>query len=328
MATYLIKRGRRWFAVLEIPKALRAELGKVRFVKATGLTSYTAAQRRVGPIIAAWQAKIAQARAKQDGGEDDDPAYWRRWLAKAKTEDEREVALSALDDKAYWIGTAGVEAGQSPYRDPDAIQFYAEATTIALLDHLEGWIKSARVTPGTSDRRRADVKRFAETFPTVQAVTRKDAQRWITGLLNNEGLAPATVRRMLSELRLFWKWLQAEGTVADSNEPFSRIEVRLGQHNGPPKREHFEPSDIVRLLRASIDRREAHLADMITLAMYTGARLNEIAALKVTSVTGDFFTISTSKTMQDAAASLSSPSWRRLFNASSSTAETAICSLD
>ena len=35
---------------------------------------------------------------------------------------------------------------------------------------------------------------------------------------------------------------------------------------------------------------------MIRLAMYSGARLNEIAALKITSVTGDFFTISASKT--------------------------------
>ncbi len=297
MATYLLRRSRRYYAVLEIPKALRPVLGgHRRFIKALDTASFAAAQRRVGPIIAGWQHEIAEARAKQDGGDDDDPAYWRRWLAKAKTPAERDVALSALDDKAYWIGAAGVEAGQSPYRDPDAIKFYAEATAIPLPDHLEDWIGSARVSAGVSDRRRSDVKRFAETFPTVQAVNRKEVQRWVTALFNDHRLAPATVRRMLSVMRLYWRYLQSAGAASESEEPFNRIAVaKQTAHNGPPKREHFEPSDVVNLLKAANDRRDAQLADMIRLAMYSGARLNEITALKVTDVKDGYFEITASK---------------------------------
>jgi integrase len=51
----------------------------------------------------------------------------------------------------------------------------------------------------------------------------------------------------------------------------------------------------VRLLQASIDQREAHLADMIRLAMYSGARLNEIASLKVADVKDGYFEITASR---------------------------------
>jgi hypothetical protein len=129
-----------------------------------------------------------------------------------------------------------VEVGTDPKKDPEAIAFYFAATAIPLPDQLEDWIRSARVSAGVSDRRRSDVKRFAETFPTVQTVTRKEVQRWVTALLNDHHLAPATVRRMLSVLRLYWRYLQSQGAASESEEPFSRIGIaKQTAHNGPTK---------------------------------------------------------------------------------------------
>lgn len=47
----------------------------------------------------------------------------------------------------------------------------------------------------------------------------------------------------------------------------------------------FRPEDIARIYQAAIDNDDQPLADIIALGAYTGARINELACLKVTDVT-------------------------------------------
>ncbi len=77
MPTYLQKRVNRWYAVLEIPVALRSLFGKPRFVQSLETESRAVAERRVLPVVSAWKKEIATAR---DEPVDDDAAYWRRRL--------------------------------------------------------------------------------------------------------------------------------------------------------------------------------------------------------------------------------------------------------
>ncbi len=91
MPSYLQKRRRRWYAVLEIPKSLRPRFhGKVRFVQSLETDSQTVAERRVMPVVVAWKKEIATARNEPV---DDDAAYWRRALRNAKTEEQRQLIL-------------------------------------------------------------------------------------------------------------------------------------------------------------------------------------------------------------------------------------------
>jgi integrase len=283
MASYLQKRRLRWYAVLEIPVELRKAIGRVRFVQSLKTDSYAVAQRRAGPHVLSWKHQIA--KAKGDGGDGDDAAYWQRALHE-KTGVEREALLEALEDKAYWIGAVNVEhIGTPPTSDPGARQFYADATALPLLSHIQDWLNASSVTARVGDRRRAVLEGFAATFATVQEVTRAGAQRWVAKLLNEDGLTPGTVRWMLSVLRIYWRFLQSMGAVGESNEPFSRIEVgRQNERNGRAKREHFGPSDVVKLLRLAEESDDPDLADLIRLGMWSGARIEELCSLRIHDV--------------------------------------------
>ncbi len=203
MPTYLQKRRRRWYAILEIPKALRPRFGKPRFVQSLETDSRTVAERRVSPVVTAWKHQIAHAR---DEPVDDDAAYWRRKLRNAKDEEHRQSILMQIDYVAWDIGAINVEnVGDQPSSDPEAQRFYASATgqLVSFTEHLDEWLSTSRTTAKTQDIQRSDVNRFAATFAMVQDVQRPDVRRWITKLMNdgNRPLTPKTVQRILSALR-------------------------------------------------------------------------------------------------------------------------------
>ena len=63
MPRYLQKRRRRWYAIMEIPKALRQKFGKPRFVQSLKTDSQKVAETRAYPLIAEWKKAIELARS-------------------------------------------------------------------------------------------------------------------------------------------------------------------------------------------------------------------------------------------------------------------------
>ena len=298
MATYLQKRRRRWYAVLEIPRDLRPVLGKSRFVQSLQTDSYTVAGRRVLPVITGWKKEIAAARNEPV---DDDAAYWHRSLRNAKTEDERKTIMDRIEYAAWDIGATNVDKiGDPPSSDPEAQRFYARATGVLVpfMEHLDEWISTSRATAKTRDMQRSDVKRFAKDFQMVQDVERPDVRRWITALMNDDGLKPKTVQRILSALRGYWRYLQSIDVANEDHEPFSKLDVaRQSKLTGPRSaRQPFEPSEVVKLLEAATERGDNNLADLIRLGMWTGCRIEELCALKVEQVKDEYFSIRDAKT--------------------------------
>ncbi len=299
MPSYLQKRRRRFYAVLEIPKALRPQFGnKPRFVQSLETDSRTVAERRVMPVVVAWKKEIATARNEPV---DDDAAYWRRALRNAKTEEQRQTILEQIDYAAWDIGALNVDQiGERPSSDPEARRFYASATgqLVSFTEHLDEWLATSRATAKTQDMQRFDVKRFAAKFAIVQDVTRPEVRRWITGLMNDDGLTPKTVQRILSALRGYWRYLQSIEVAGEDDEPFSKLDVARQNKRTEPrsKRQPFEPADVVKLLDAAIERGDDRLADLIRLGMWTGCRIEELCALKVEQVKGDHFAVGEAKT--------------------------------
>ncbi len=298
MPSYLQKRRRRWYAILEIPKALRPRFGKPRFVQSLETDSRTVAERRVMPVVVAWKKEIATARNEPV---DDDAAYWRRALRNARTEDQRKAILEQIDMMAWDIGATNVEnIGESPSSDPEARRFHSVATgsIVSFTEHLDEWQATSHATAKTKDMQRSDVQRFAAKFAMVQEVTRPEVRRWITGLMNDDGLAPKTVQRILSALRGYWRYLQSIGVAGEDHEPFSKLDVaRQNKRNQPRSaRQPFEPADVVKLVDAAIARADDQLADLIRLGMWTGCRIEELCPLKVEQVKDDYFSVGDAKT--------------------------------
>jgi len=298
MPSYLQKRRRRWYAVLEIPKALRHRFGRPRFIQSLETDSRTVAERRVLPVVTAWKKEIARARGEPV---DDDAAYWRRALRNAKTEEHRQSILEQIDYAAWDIGAINVDQiGDPPSSDPQARRFYANATgqLVSFTEHLDEWLSTSRATAKTQDMQRSDVMRFAVKFVMVQDVTRPEVRHWITKLMNDDGLTPKTVQRVLSALRGYWRYLQSVEVAGEDDEPFSKLDVARQNKRTEPRsaRQPFEPDDVVKLLEAAIARGDENLADLIRLGMWTGCRIEELCSLKVEQVKGDHFVVEDAKT--------------------------------
>ncbi len=299
MPSYLQKRRRRWYAIFEIPMALRPRFdGKARFVQSLETDSRTVAERRVMPVVVAWKGEIATARNEPV---DDDAAYWRRALRNAKTDEQRQSILEQIDMAAWDIGAINVDQiGQAPSSDPEAQRFYASATgaLVPFSEHLDEWLTTSRVTAKTQDMQRSDVQRFAAKFAMVQDVTRPEVRRWITGLMNDNGLTPKTVQRILSALRGYWRYLQSIGVAGEDDEPFSKLDVARQNKRVSPRSawQPFEAADVVKLFNAAVKRDDGQLADLIRLGMWTGCRIEELCALKVKQVKDDHFSVSDAKT--------------------------------
>ena len=279
-------RHRTYFAYLDVPADVRAKLGRRVFRETLQTDSRSLAKRRAAVKIEQWKTEIARAR---DEPNHNDARYWRDQLRRAKDEDERQLILGLIDDAAWDIGAINVEhIGDQPSSDPEARRFYAKATgaRVATADHLDEWIRSLQVKPKTANMRRTTIERLAAKFSTLQDINRGDVRRWVTELL--ETLEPATVRRMLSDCRSYWKYLATVEAVPEDSAPFDRLGLKV-----PAKhRQAWTPAELVGLHRAA----SGALADLILMAMYSGARLGELVNLRVADVAKDHFTIREAKT--------------------------------
>jgi len=103
------------------------------------------------PVVVAWKKEIAAARNEPV---DDDAAFWRSTLRKAKTNKQRQSILEQIEYEAWEIGAVNVEnIGDPPSSDPEARHFYASATgqIVGLTEHLDEWLATSRATAKTID---------------------------------------------------------------------------------------------------------------------------------------------------------------------------------
>ena len=293
---FIQKRRRRYYAVLEIPSALRHHYpgkrpGKhlVRLVRSLETDSLAVAQRRAGVMVASWRSEFARLR-----NEGDDAAFYRRRLQKAGTDAERQQIMAEIEFAADNIGRPAYPYGPTDNPHPSEVaaieeaahdrgqDFYSRATgqLVGFTDHLEAFLERQATTDKTKAMVRTDVTRFASSFPTVQDVSADGVQRWVDAL----GLAPTTIKRTLSSIRGYWKYLQRPDVKAVAREvqPFTALDLPKPRNGPKDRRKPFEPRDVIKLLFAA--HKDTQLQRLIQVGMWTGCRIEEICSLKTERV--------------------------------------------
>lgn len=272
-------RHRTFFAYLDVPKDVRTRLGRRVFRTTLQTDSRAVAERRAALLISQWKSEIAQAREEPDH---DDARYWRDKLRRAKDAEERLIIETNLEGHVLSKGFDNT--------DPEAQRFYDEAlgSVVRTTEHLEEWLSSLQVREKTSKMRRTTIERLAQKFPTLREISRKEVRRWATELLSE--LKPATVQRIMSDCRIYWTYLETIEIVPEESRPFDRLGLKVKRVSWLP----YKPSEVTRLLDAA--KADPQLADLIRLAMYTGARREELCRLKIENVLSDRFEVIDSKT--------------------------------
>lgn len=303
-----------YLAVLDVPKDVRARIGKARFVKSLGTDSASEAERRAKPFLAAWRRQIADARGQPHEPMADDAPFFRQALRGAKSEAEREAIRDQIWGKAYEVGVENFDANrhESPHDVPEAADFYARAGGVGFADFIAEWLSTSSATDKTKAMQAADVRRFAAAFATVGEVKRAAVKRWTDALMSEpdpkKRLTAKTVRRVLSALRGYWRYLQSvemapgSGAPPEIGEPFASLNIvsKAGRVRRADKRQRFEAADVVRLLKAAREKEDGELADLTDLGRWTGARIEELCSLEIPQVhlssSPPHFTINEGKT--------------------------------
>lgn len=294
MARYLLKQRDGWYAVLEIPKALRGKLGMRRFKRTLKTDSLSEAKLRVLPIVAGWKAELEEAKTGKKLGIEGHMLAYRDEYLKASPYKRLDLK-DILSDELDYIHE----------HDPDrANEIYGIITgEIAPLgDYIEEWLGVIQDTPKTKDMKRSEVREFSKKFKFSNQVTKRVVKTWAHELQHpkeegSKGLSKKTVQRKLSFLSGYWKYLQSAGYIDREDEPFKgAIEFTKREKAKTDSYVPLANEEVVAALDTVQGKGDHKLGALIWLAMWTGCRIEELCSLKVEDVFEDRLRIVDAKT--------------------------------
>ena len=168
MPDYLIKQRQCWYAVLEIPKDVRAAIGKTRFKQTLKTDSRSEANFKVLAIVSDWKKQIALAREQPDPSANDltnDILKVRQFQQEHKSLDKREIyeTRMALEDVAMdvaYVDGKYTSKGDSLF---NAIKLaYGEKELLS--ENVESYLLSKDCTHKTIEMIRRDLVKFSTRF--------------------------------------------------------------------------------------------------------------------------------------------------------------------
>jgi integrase len=311
LGAHLRLQGKTWYARLRVPSDVRASFdGKSELYVKLGTFDKATAKLRAVPILARHRAKVLEARGAV-GAVENDALWWRTQLRQDDTgilseEFTREAAKRFLSPALQRALARNALPGEHPldiieeHGGPGASRFIGVATgrTTPTSSFIDDWYTaySAGVEAKTAAMARQEVERFAVEFPTLETVTRPAVEEALRKRAA-EGAKPATLRRTLSHLRSYWDFLKRRHEVSETSRPFHDVKiVERSKQAGKGSYLPFEPREVSRLYSTALKQGDKQLADLIRLAAYTGARIEELCALPVARCSASRIEIADAKT--------------------------------
>jgi integrase len=299
-ADYLKRRGHTWFVRVQIPKHLwKAAGGQREYVKSLKTRDLSEANRLKHAYVAAFKRKIdALERGKPSEAlaEIYEKALaWRETMERHKGQvlwvepDGTPFYLTdefidqIADETEDFIAAHGQKAGEAFYK-------IAKGEGTLLSPQVDTWLaeQGDRITEQTKAQHQMVVRAFtawAGAGVLIEDVTRRYAGEFVSHLLAPaSGLSRKTAQRYVSSMSSLWTWLEARG-LAQSN-PWTRhgIAKKAKRGEAVPRKQWSDPA-LVKLLSGDYTPRYTEiLHDLAKLALVTGARLDELCALKVDDV--------------------------------------------
>jgi len=291
LTKYLIQRRRVWFAVMEIPKSLRPKFGKSRFKQTLETESLSVAERRVMPVVAHWKHLIELAKSNRAGLEGE-LASWRVEIERYK---RQGLTDGEIDDIALDVAYNLHEDAQR------GAELYAitKGDWVLLAEHINDFVASLDNEPKTIDMKRRDVERLSSKFKYAHDVTNRTVVNWVENeLVAKDGLSYATCRRIISACRAYWIFLNRIKGF-ELSDPFAncvpKANTKSAKRGLSERRKGFQPRDYQKLIKATAGA-SLPVSELIQIAAYTGARIEEICSLKIDKVEADRIHIEEAKT--------------------------------
>ena len=296
---HLELRHKTYFALLTVPKDVQYILGKKRFFKTTGTSDLRIAQAKADLFVIQWKAEIANARQKAD-----DPIINSALeLNKMFNSSPRELVLDVIHE----------ETDRLRIDTNELIANTFEAVALGKSKVLDTYIPEWRrhqldrgLAQKTIDQMERDIGELTKYIQTTNLVTKTNCEAWINMIAVSDKLSAASVGRIITSCRNFFKYLQdcrvfSESMIDPFKVPPSYKRSKKPNAKSVNKKESWLPfsKNQVELLHSTSTGKGDHeLADLITIAAYSGARIEEICSLKKDwiNTTEQTFTIVDAKT--------------------------------
>jgi integrase len=292
---YLQQRHRTWYVVVEVPKRLRAAVGRARLFRSLKTQSLQEANRLKHPVVTEFKRRlhiIANAPNQVEAKVMAKALTYRRDYLAASAK-EVEVHDSTDPERVEIVSARGFVVGdirdhwealkrKGEHGLADRFMQIATAETTPLAELPEQWLGEieGEIAEQTRSQHRTTLKAFltwAGEHVGVEEITRRKAGEYLSEGLLPSGNARKTIKRKLSSLSSFWRWLKSRGFAEDN--PWRGQD--LGTKKGTQARKGFSDPELEQLLSGTYtDHYHSILQDLIRLALVTGARLNELCALQ------------------------------------------------
>jgi integrase len=276
---HLVKRYNTYFAVLYVPKDIEHIIGKAKFSKSTGTDNKKLAETIAQVYVMGWKAEIESARMKSD-----EPLInSAREIRKLLKSSPAHLVQDAIDEEVAKLNASKKPIHAEVYeRIAKGKNKYSNELAITWRKHED----DRGLAKKTIDQMFSDVELVTKQFPTANMMTIESVELWIKHIAKKGNLSASSVNRIIGSGKNFFKYLQFIKEVPSfepnpfivpnefriSNKPNSKS-VNKTQSWLP-----FTSKEIVDLYKLAVKDNQS-LADLILIAMHTGARIEEICSL-------------------------------------------------
>jgi integrase len=276
---HLVKRYNTYFAVLYVPKDIEHIIGKAKFSKSTGTDNKKLAETIAQVYVMGWKAEIESARMKSD-----EPLInSAREIRKLLKSSPAHLVQDAIDEEVAKLNASKKPIHSEVYeRIAKGKNKYSNELAITWRKHED----DRGLAKKTIDQMFSDVELVTKQFPTANMMTIESVELWIKHIAKKGNLSASSVNRIIGSGKNFFKYLQFIKEVPSfepnpfivpnefriSNKPNSKS-VNKTQSWLP-----FTSKEIVDLYKLAVKDNQS-LADLILIAVHTGARIEEICSL-------------------------------------------------
>ncbi|MBT8546960.1 tyrosine-type recombinase/integrase [Polynucleobacter paneuropaeus] len=277
--SHLVKRYNTYFAVLYVPKEIQYIIGKAKFSKSTGTDNKRLAETIAQVYVMGWKAEIESARSKSD-----DPLIQSaKDIRKLLKSSPSHLVQDAIDEEIAKLNLAKKEI------HAEVFEQIATGKNQYLEDVLKNWKKHEEdrgLSQKNIDQMFSDIEIMTTQFPTAPLITAKSVDLWIRHIAKKGKLSASSVTRIIGSSKNFFKYLQFIKEIPQTEPNPFVVPVEFKISNKPNSKSvnktqswlPFSPKEIVSLYKIALDENQK-LADLILIAMYTGARIEEICSL-------------------------------------------------
>ena len=264
-----------WQAELRVPEDVRDIIGKTRFAKSMRTRNKREAVVKAAPILEQWQSEIDLAKT-------DPQAFVAKQVLHNARRDFGDKPSDCRVANRHFAWLYDLPPSQA-----SAYETIEWGGDIPLPAYMTAFVKSHYSKPGTQSEARRYVLEATLFIPTMAALTRLNAQRWLTEEENKDPCsrrALKTMQKATGYLSEYFSWLQYRNLVCQSViNPFR------GLHYPKilVKTKQYEPvtyEEVCLLRAAAVKKGDELMVAYIDIARFTGMRLSEIGALNSDSV--------------------------------------------